>query len=34
MRIYNQQTWKEVTAGQGKQLVERYIEHMVDILNH
>ena len=30
VRIYNQDTWKLVTHGQGKQLVERHIPQMVE----
>ena len=33
VRIYNQDTWKLVTHGQGKQLVEQYIAQMVNINN-
>lgn len=29
VRIYNQDTWKMVTAGSGKELVETYIREIV-----
>ena len=29
VRVYNQETWRQVTRGQGKELVERYIAQMV-----
>ncbi|KAK2162572.1 hypothetical protein LSH36_96g05027 [Paralvinella palmiformis] len=30
VRIYNQKTWKEVTEGQGKELLEQYIQQVVE----
>ena len=27
--MYNQETWRQVTRGQGKELVERYMPQMV-----
>ena len=32
VRIYSQETWKQVTADKGKQLVETYIASVVGIL--
>jgi len=31
VRIYNQKTWKEVTEGQGKELLEQYIQQVVSV---
>lgn len=33
VRIYSQDTWRMVTGGEGKHLVEKFIEHVVSDLS-
>ena len=30
VRLYSQETWRQITQGQGVKLVERYIENVVN----